>query len=61
MFAGVIDIFDGKVARKFKRSEKEKQFGIEIDSIIDTINFGVVPVIIYLNLGLTMFLLFVLY
>ena len=47
MFAGVIDIFDGKVAKKFKRNEKEKQFGIEIDSIIDTISFGVLPIIIY--------------
>ena len=54
MFAGVIDIFDGKVAKKFKRNEKEKQFGIEIDSIIDTISFGVVPIIVYFNLGLTM-------
>ena len=54
MFAGVIDIFDGKVAKKFKRNEKEKQFGVEIDSIIDTISFGVVPIIIYFNIGLTM-------
>ena len=51
MFASLIDVFDGTIARKFKRTEKEKQFGIEIDSILDTINFGVVPVIIYLNMG----------
>ena len=41
MFASLIDVFDGTIARKFKRTEKEKQFGIEIDSILDTINFGV--------------------
>lgn len=50
MFAGIIDIFDGKVARKFKRDKKQEQFGIEIDSIIDTVNFGVLPIIIYYNL-----------
>ena len=51
--AGVIDIFDGKIAKKFKRNEKQKQFGIEIDSIIDTISFGVLPIIIYFNLEIT--------
>lgn len=50
MFASLIDMFDGTIARQFKRTEKEKQFGIEIDSILDTINFGVVPIIIYLNM-----------
>ena len=54
MLAGVIDIFDGKIAKKFKRNEKQKQFGIEIDSIIDTISFGVLPIIIYFNLEMTM-------
>jgi len=53
MLAGVIDIFDGKIAKKFKRNEKQKQFGIEIDSIIDTISFGVLPIIIYFNLEIT--------
>ena len=51
MFSSLIDIFDGTIARKFKRTEKEKQFGIEIDSILDTINFGAIPVIIFLNMG----------
>lgn len=53
MFASLIDIFDGTIARKFKRTDKEKQFGIELDSILDTFNFGAVPVIIYFNLGFT--------
>ncbi len=51
MFSSLIDIFDGTIARKFKRTEKEKQFGIEIDSILDTINFGAIPVFIFLNMG----------
>ena len=53
LLAGLIDLFDGTVAKKFKRNSKEKQFGIEIDSILDTINFGAVPAIIYLNMGFT--------
>ena len=51
MFSSLIDIFDGTIARKFKRTDKEKQFGIEIDSILDTINFGAIPIIIFLNMG----------
>lgn len=49
LMSSFIDVFDGKFARRFKRNEEEKKFGIEIDSILDTINFGAVPVIIYLN------------
>ena len=47
-------MFDGKVARKFKRDKKQEQFGIEIDSIIDTVNFGILPIIIFYNLGFYM-------
>ena len=51
LLSSLIDIFDGSFAKNFKRTEKEKQFGIEIDSILDTINFGVIPIIIYFNMG----------
>lgn len=53
MFAGICDMFDGKVARKCKRSDIEKEFGIQIDSLADTINFLAVPVVIMLSLGMT--------
>lgn len=53
MFAGICDMFDGKVARMCKRSEMEKEFGIQIDSLADTINFLAVPVVIMLSMGMT--------
>lgn len=53
MLSGICDMFDGKVARMCKRTEEEKQFGIQIDSLADTINFLAVPVVIMLSLGMT--------
>ena len=35
MAAGVCDLFDGTVARMCKRTEEEKAFGIELDSLIN--------------------------
>ena len=46
-------MFDGKVARMCKRSNEEKEFGIQIDSLADTVNFVVLPVVIMLSLGMT--------
>jgi len=44
MFCGLCDAFDGKVARtKKKRSDMERSFGIQIDSLCDVIAFGVLP------------------
>jgi CDP-diacylglycerol--serine O-phosphatidyltransferase len=45
MSAGICDLFDGAVARKIKRDSEEKKFGIQIDSLVDVINFLVFPVI----------------
>ena len=45
-------MFDGKVARMCKRTEEEKEFGIQIDSLADTVNFVVLPVVIMLSLGM---------
>lgn len=52
ILAGVCDMFDGKVARMCKRTEQEKQFGIQIDSLADTVNFVCLPVVIMLSLGM---------
>lgn len=38
--ACVFDLFDGRMARRFKR---ESMFGAEFDSIADTVSFGVAP------------------
>ena len=50
--AGVCDAFDGKVARSCERTEDGKRFGIEIDSLADTINFVVLPIVIFFNMGM---------
>ena len=52
IIAGILDLFDGVVARSIKRTEKQKSFGVQIDSLCDVINFLVLPVIIFLGLGI---------
>lgn len=51
--SGLLDMFDGKVARKKKdRSEEAKKFGIQIDSLCDVICFGVFPIVICYCIGI---------
>ena len=43
-FSGFCDAFDGKVARSKKnRTEDEKAFGIQLDSLCDVVSFGAAP------------------
>lgn len=50
---GLFDTFDGKVARSKKnRTEEEKCFGIQIDSLCDIVCFGVYPVVICYHTGM---------
>ena len=52
-FSGLCDMFDGKVARlKKNRTEDEKRFGIQIDSLCDVVCFGAFPIILCLSIGL---------
>ena len=45
--AGLLDTVDGKIARtKKNRTDSEKRFGIQIDSLNDVICFGVLPAVI---------------
>lgn len=44
--SGLCDAFDGKVARLAKRDERARNFGIQIDSLCDTICFGATPIVI---------------
>lgn len=47
LFSGICDAFDGTVARtKKNRTEDEKAFGIQLDSLCDVISFGVFPAMI---------------
>ena len=44
LFCGLCDAFDGRVARtKDNRTDMEKAFGIQIDSLSDLVAFGVLP------------------
>lgn len=51
--SGLCDMFDGKIARtKKNRTDDEKSFGIQIDSLSDMVCFGILPVIICFRLGM---------
>lgn len=50
--AGICDLFDGAVARKCKRTEEEKQFGIQLDSLVDVMSFLALPVTIFIKAGM---------
>lgn len=53
MIAGVMDMFDGKVAStKKNRTPAEKLFGIQIDSMADIISYGVFPSLIVYKLAI---------
>lgn len=43
MISGICDVFDGTVAHTKERSESERCFGIQIDSLSDLVSFGVLP------------------
>lgn len=52
IFSGVCDMFDGVVARSKKnRTADQKNFGIQIDSLVDVISFGIVPAGVYYFCG----------
>ena len=44
LFCGLCDAFDGKVARtKKNRTDFEKKYGVQIDSLSDLVAFGILP------------------
>ena len=52
-FSGMCDTLDGKIARtKKNRTDDEKAFGIQLDSLCDVVCFGVFPVVIAYNMGM---------
>lgn len=51
--ATICDMFDGKIARKIpNRTEHDKDFGVEIDSLADIVAFIVVPAFTIYHLGM---------
>jgi len=53
MISGFCDLFDGSIAKTRARTENEKKFGIQIDSLADMICFGLLPAAIGFSIGLT--------
>ena len=50
--SGLLDMFDGKVARtKKNRTDDQKLFGVQIDSLCDVVCFGIFPAMICYVLG----------
>lgn len=53
VLSGLFDTFDGKVARtKKNRTDDEKLYGIQLDSLVDVVCFGVFPAVICFCSGL---------
>lgn len=51
IICGICDCFDGYIASFVKRTENEKKYGVELDSIVDIVCYGVYPIIISFSLG----------
>ena len=52
LFSGFCDAFDGTVARSKKnRTEDEKAFGIQLDSLCDVVSFGIAPAFLLYCMG----------
>lgn len=49
--AGVLDLFDGAIARRNQRSDDAARFGAQLDSLVDMASFGLTPIVIALSLG----------
>lgn len=52
VLSAICDMFDGRIARSVPdRTEKDKSYGIQLDSLCDIVSFGVAPAFIAFNLG----------
>lgn len=50
--AGLADLFDGVLARRTPMTLEQSQLGLQLDSLADMVNFGVVPVFLLYGVGL---------
>ena len=53
ILAGVCDMFDGRIARMFPRTDFEKRYGIQLDSFADTVSFVIFPSVFLIAQGRT--------
>ena len=42
----VLDTVDGRFARRFVRTATEREFGVQLDSLTDAVNSGIVPIVV---------------
>ena len=49
--AALADTFDGRFARSFERTERQRRVGGELDSLVDIVGFGVAPVVVFAMLA----------
>lgn len=59
ILSGLCDLVDGPIARTFDRTKEQKLFGIQIDSLVDTVSFLCLPVVILLSVRLNLYNLLV--
>jgi CDP-diacylglycerol--serine O-phosphatidyltransferase len=52
IMAGLADLFDGPLARRQQRSAYQKEFGVQLDTVVDVVAFVVTPFVIGLRFGL---------
>lgn len=50
ILAGICDLFDGVVARRCKRDRAAGEFGVQIDSLADVMNFLALPAVLGIRL-----------
>lgn len=55
MASGICDLFDGTIARRCKRTKEEKEFGIELDSLVDVMSFVALPLVILFSINNSIF------
>lgn len=51
LISGICDCFDGYLASLVKRNKKEKEYGVQLDSLVDVVCFGIFPIVILYSLG----------
>lgn len=49
VLAGVADLFDGVVARRFDRTPEQQAFGVQLDSLADMVGFVALPIVLALR------------
>ncbi len=50
VIAGICDLFDGVIARRCKRDRAEEEFGVQIDSLADVVDFLALPAVLGIEL-----------